>query len=147
MNNRDQNLTLLPDVLFLLGALATVPEIKTFIGELRGIEACLDLLTRCLKNTVDNTGPVQTNACLALASITIGHGPNIAQFVNASGIETNIKVMQQSMSDVCQYDVANAASVLMCNLCFRRDDVKKLFGDKAGPKTITEVMSYTLYET
>lgn len=140
VSNPSQNLTLLPDVLFLLGALATVQEIKTLVGELRGVEACLDLLTRCLKNTADDTTAVQTNACLALANITIGHGPNIAQFTAARGIEINIEVMERSMEVTQYYDVANAASVLMCNLCYRRDDIKKLFGNKGGPKTVTETI-------
>lgn len=139
ISNINTDLTLLPDVLFLLGALATVPEIKTLIGELNGVEACLDLLRRCMKNTKDNTSPVQTNACLALANITINHGPNISKFVAAKGVEMNVEVMNNSMASKTDYDVANAASVLMCNLCYRRDDIKQLFGGKGGPPAVTNV--------
>lgn len=139
VNNRQTDLTLLPDVLFLLGALATIPEVKTLLGELKGVEACLDLVRRCLKNTTDNTSPVQTNACLALANMTISHGPNIAKFIAAKGIEVNVEVMEHSMATKSDYDVANASSVLMCNSCYRRDDVKELFGAKKGPPAVTNV--------
>lgn len=147
VNDVNSDLTLLPDVLFLMGALGTVPEVKTLMGELKGIEACLDLLRRSIKNTTDNTSPVQTNACLALANITISHGPNIAKFVAAKGVEMNVEVMENSMSSKTDYDVANAASVLMCNLCYRRDDIKQTFGGKGGPPALTAVRSFNFLVT
>lgn len=139
VNNVNTDITLLPDVLFLLGALATVPQVQILIGELKGVEACLDLLSRCLKNTTDNTSPVQTNTCLALANITISNNQNTMKLVAAKGIELNIEVMENSMKTKADYDVANAAGVLMCNLCYRQDEVKQIFGKKGGPPAITNV--------
>lgn len=74
--DKNARLDLLPDVLFLLAALAVVPEIKTMIGELKGVEGCLDLLVRSLKNPA-GTAAVQTNDCLAMGAITLGHGANL----------------------------------------------------------------------
>lgn len=66
------DIALLPDVLFLLGSLAVVPEIKTKIGELEGVTACHDLLNRSLPNP--QATAVVTNTCLAFANICIGKG-------------------------------------------------------------------------
>lgn len=139
VNNPTTNLLLLPDVLYLLGSLASIPEVKNLVGELNGVEACLGLLVRCLKNTTDNTAPVQTNCCLALANFTVGHHANTSKLVAAKGIELNVEVMEKSMEASKDYDISNAASVLMCNLCFRRDDVKQAFGKKGGPTAVTNV--------
>lgn len=64
------DIALLPDVLFLLGSLAVVPEIKTKIGELDGVTACNELLNRSLPNP--QATAVVTNTCLAFANICIG---------------------------------------------------------------------------
>lgn len=140
INKKNADLELLPDVLFLLGTLAVVPEIKTMIGELKGIEACLDLIRRCLKDVKVSTSRVQTNACLALANITIGHGPNIAKFTAAKGQDLNVEVLQKSMAKAQEYDIANGASILMCNTCFKRDDQKEFYGKKGAPDAVMQTI-------
>jgi hypothetical protein len=114
-------------------------EIKTLIGQLSGVEAIINLIVRCINNTSEPTSNVLINACLALANITISHSSNISKFVASKGIEISIQVLNFSMEGSVNYNVANAVSVLMCNVSYRRDDVKKLYGDKKGPKSITEV--------
>eukprot|EP00917_Polyrhabdina_sp_WS-2016_P004717 GHVP01010878.1.p1 GENE.GHVP01010878.1~~GHVP01010878.1.p1 ORF type:complete len:1102 (-),score=199.83 GHVP01010878.1:3916-6732(-) len=141
VNRKDADLLALPDVLFLIGVLAMIPDIKNDFGELKCVEGVLDLIRKCLKNKVDDTAPVQTNACLALSNVCIGHGPNISRFVKDKGVELNVTVMEQSMvkkdkDEPVQYDVANAASVLMCNLSFKRDDMKEIFGKKKAPAAV-----------
>lgn len=132
---------LLKDVLYLIGALASVPEMKTLVGELRGVEACLELADRCIQGTFGVEGsPVITNACLALARLTIGHSPNTARFIAARGVEINVKAVNESAREGLDYDVGNGASVLMCNTCYRRDDLKEAFGKQGGPKAISEAI-------
>eukprot|EP01071_Lankesteria_metandrocarpae_P007663 Lankesteria_metandrocarpae@DN4742_c0_g2_i1.p1 len=133
---KDSNILLLPDVFFLLGTLAVVPQIKNLIGELKGVEACLDNLKRYLKVPMNDSGPVLTNCCLALANITGGHHQNVARFVKEKGLELNIQALTVSMQEAVFYDVANAASVLMCNLCYRRDDLKQEFGQRGAPTSV-----------
>ncbi|EZG69329.1 putative anonymous antigen-1 [Gregarina niphandrodes] len=130
INDKQARVDLLPDVLFLLAALAVVPEIKTLVGELKGVEACLDLLVRSMKNP-DHAAvsPVLTNDCLALSAITLGHGSNLQRFINTKGVELNIQAMSQTQNNgKLDFDVANAASLLMCNTCFKRDELKELYG-------------------
>ncbi|KAH0484910.1 MAG: uncharacterized protein KVP18_004735 [Porospora cf. gigantea A] len=145
VNDKNAQNRLLPDVLFLLGTLATVPAIKTQIGELGGVEACLGLLRRCLKNTEIDTAATQTNACLALANTTIGHGPNINRFVKDKGVELNMDVMANSMKigknkSKLDYDVANGAAVLVTNTCFKRNDMKEIYGKKGAVEYVIETI-------
>eukprot|EP00923_Selenidium_pygospionis_P019890 GHVN01034600.1.p1 GENE.GHVN01034600.1~~GHVN01034600.1.p1 ORF type:complete len:2578 (+),score=454.78 GHVN01034600.1:733-7734(+) len=123
IEDKNVDAALLPDVLFLLGSLAVVPEIKTKIGEIGGIQALIKLLERVhLDSTVS---AVVTNCCLALANITISHDKNIQIFTKLKGADLNVTTLKARAAD---YDVANAASVLLCNLCYKREDMKKLFG-------------------
>eukprot|EP01054_Gregarina_sp_Poly1_P008217 Gregarina_sp_Poly_1__8216@NODE_477_length_8073_cov_152_830877_g386_i0_p1_GENE_NODE_477_length_8073_cov_152_830877_g386_i0NODE_477_length_8073_cov_152_830877_g386_i0_p1_ORF_typecomplete_len2623_score466_04KAP/PF05804_12/4_4e02KAP/PF05804_12/1_9KAP/PF05804_12/0_0024KAP/PF05804_12/17KAP/PF05804_12/3_3e02KAP/PF05804_12/5_2e02KAP/PF05804_12/0_00038KAP/PF05804_12/0_014Arm_2/PF04826_13/0_05Arm_2/PF04826_13/2_5Arm_2/PF04826_13/77Arm_2/PF04826_13/2e03Arm_2/PF04826_13/5Arm_2/PF04826_13/7_6e02Arm_2/PF04826 len=141
--DKTARLDLLPDVLFLLAALAVVPEIKTMIGELKGVEECLDLLQRSLKASPEGMAAVQTNCCLALSAITLGHGANLQRFVQHKGLELNIQVMDAAMDDgnKLEYDVANAASLLMCNTCFKRDEMKEMYGKKGACQAVMRTIN------
>eukprot|EP00923_Selenidium_pygospionis_P001038 GHVN01001571.1.p1 GENE.GHVN01001571.1~~GHVN01001571.1.p1 ORF type:complete len:2595 (+),score=325.02 GHVN01001571.1:17885-25669(+) len=123
IEDRNVDPVLLPDVLFLLGSLAVVPEIKTKIGEIGGIQAIVQLLERVYEDKA--VSAVVTNSCLALANITISHDKNIQIFTKLKGADLNVSVLRARADD---FDVANAASVLLCNLCYKREDMKKLFG-------------------
>eukprot|EP01053_Blabericola_migrator_P012968 Blabericola_migrator_1__12967@NODE_85_length_14814_cov_131_925612_g76_i0_p1_GENE_NODE_85_length_14814_cov_131_925612_g76_i0NODE_85_length_14814_cov_131_925612_g76_i0_p1_ORF_typecomplete_len2624_score585_46Arm_2/PF04826_13/13Arm_2/PF04826_13/13Arm_2/PF04826_13/0_17Arm_2/PF04826_13/0_13Arm_2/PF04826_13/20Arm_2/PF04826_13/2_4e02Arm_2/PF04826_13/1_1e03Arm_2/PF04826_13/1Arm_2/PF04826_13/5_6e05KAP/PF05804_12/9_8e02KAP/PF05804_12/0_005KAP/PF05804_12/34KAP/PF05804_12/35KAP/PF05804_12/3_4e02KAP/PF05804_1 len=141
--DKTARIDLLPDVLFLLAALAVVPEIKTMIGELKGVEECLDLLQRSLKNPVEGVAAVETNDCLALSAITLGHGANLQRFVANKGLELNIQAMDAAMADgnKLEYDVANAASLLMCNTCFKRDEMKEMYGKKGACQAVMRTIN------
>nr|CEL69917.1 TPA: anonymous antigen-1, putative [Neospora caninum Liverpool] len=130
------DVALLPDVLFLLGSLAVVPEIKTKIGELNGIAACTDLLNRSLPKP--NTAPVVTNVCLAFANICIGHKKNTEIFSKLGGPALNVKVLNDRGHE---YDVCNAASVLLCNLLYKNESMKKLLGTNGAPAALVKGLS------
>ncbi|KFH17871.1 putative anonymous antigen-1 [Toxoplasma gondii MAS] len=130
------DMALLPDVLFLLGSLAVVPEIKTKIGELNGIAACTDLLQRALPKP--NTAPVVTNVCLAFANICIGHKKNTEIFSKLGGPALNVKVLNDRGHE---YDVCNAASVLLCNLLYKNESMKKLLGTNGAPAALVKGLS------
>lgn len=128
------DIALLPDVLFLLGSLAVVPEIKTKIGELNGVHACTELLQRSLPNPAATA--VLTNVCLAFANICIGHKKNTEIFAKLGGPDLNVKVLNQRGHE---YDVCNAASVLLCNLLYKNEAMKKYLGTNGAPAALVKV--------
>ncbi|PHJ24002.1 anonymous antigen-1 [Cystoisospora suis] len=130
------DIALLPDVLFLLGSLAVVPEIKTKIGELNGVHACTELLQRSLPNPAATA--VLTNVCLAFANICIGHKKNTEIFAKLGGPDLNVKVLNQRGHE---YDVCNAASVLLCNLLYKNETMKKYLGTNGAPAALVKGLS------
>lgn len=134
---RPVDLTMLPDVLFLFGSLGVVPEIKTSIGEKGGIEACIKLLRFALFDV--NATAVVTNCCLAMANICIGHKRNISLFAKLKGEDLNVEVLNTRGND---YDISNAGSVLLCNLLFKSEEMKKLYGVNGAPATLVQCLKY-----
>lgn len=130
------DMALLPDVLFLLGSLAVVPEIKTKIGELKGVDACTDLLHRTIDNPA--AAPVVTNVCLAFANVCIGHKKNTDIFSKLGGPDLNVRVLNERGHE---YDVCNAASVLLCNLLYKNENMKKLLGTNGAPAALVKGLS------
>eukprot|EP01053_Blabericola_migrator_P003639 Blabericola_migrator_1__3638@NODE_208_length_11399_cov_361_320155_g179_i0_p1_GENE_NODE_208_length_11399_cov_361_320155_g179_i0NODE_208_length_11399_cov_361_320155_g179_i0_p1_ORF_typecomplete_len2709_score643_44KAP/PF05804_12/0_0098KAP/PF05804_12/84KAP/PF05804_12/3_5e02KAP/PF05804_12/0_94KAP/PF05804_12/5_2e02KAP/PF05804_12/0_043KAP/PF05804_12/0_00018Arm_2/PF04826_13/1_6Arm_2/PF04826_13/1_6e02Arm_2/PF04826_13/9_9e02Arm_2/PF04826_13/1_2e03Arm_2/PF04826_13/73Arm_2/PF04826_13/0_07Arm_2/PF04826_13/6_6 len=126
------------DILFCLGSMACVVAIKTAIGQEQGVEKIVDLLKRCdrVPNKTPDVSKTQQNACLTLGALVMLHGPNANAFGAARGIDLAIKILRNSMIGRCDYDVANAASVLMTNLSFQRDDFKELLGKKGAPSAL-----------
>ncbi|PFH34228.1 putative anonymous antigen-1 [Besnoitia besnoiti] len=130
------DIALLPDVLFLLGSLAVVPEIKTKIGELNGVSACTDLLKRSLPNPA--AAAVVTNVCLAFANICIGHKKNTEIFSKLGGPDLNVRVLNERGHE---YDICNAASVLLCNLLYKNEVMKKFLGTNGAPAALVKGLS------
>ncbi|KAL8436218.1 hypothetical protein Efla_003748 [Eimeria flavescens] len=130
------DLALLPDVLFLLGSLAVVPEIKTKIGELDGVTACSELLHRSLPNP--HATAVVTNTCLAFANICIGHKKNTELFHKLGGPDLTVKVLNERCKE---YDVSNAASVLLCNLLYKNEAMKQYLGTNGAPAALVKGLS------
>ncbi|KAH0483584.1 MAG: hypothetical protein KVP17_002375, partial [Porospora cf. gigantea B] len=143
VNDKTAPIKLLPDALFLLGSLSVVPDIKDLIGKINGITSIVNLIDRQLKNTKDPLVDVQrviANAQLAMSSTNMIHDANSKQFVDAKGIQQNIAVMDTAMDNMTGYEVANASSVLMCNMLFRRDDLKETYGKRKGPNAIMKII-------
>ncbi|CDJ64851.1 LOW QUALITY PROTEIN: hypothetical protein, conserved [Eimeria necatrix] len=130
------DLALLPDVLFLLGSLAVVPEIKSKIGELNGVTACFELLQRSLPNP--QATAVVTNTCLAFANICIGHKKNTELFHKLGGPDLTVRVLNERCTE---YDVCNAASVLLCNLLYKNEAMKQHLGTNGAPAALVKGLS------
>lgn len=139
LQNVNSDIALLPDVLFLLGSLAVVPEIKTKIGELDGVTACNELLQRSLANP--QATAVVTNTCLAFANICIGHKKNTELFHKLGGPDLTVRVLNERCKE---YDVCNAASVLLCNLLYKNELMKHHLGTNGAPAALVKV-SYSRY--
>eukprot|EP00920_Eleutheroschizon_duboscqi_P034335 GHVT01082512.1.p1 GENE.GHVT01082512.1~~GHVT01082512.1.p1 ORF type:complete len:1288 (-),score=358.80 GHVT01082512.1:657-4220(-) len=135
VNDAKADLAVLPDVLFLMGSLAVIPEIKTKIGTIGGIEAVVKLMNRQLAN--DEALPVITNSCLALANICIGHKKNNATFIKVKGPEITVAVLNARAGAL---DVVNAASVLVCNLLYKNEENKILFGQNGTPAALVKAL-------
>eukprot|EP00922_Rhytidocystis_sp_ex-Travisia-forbesii_P027352 GHVS01040084.1.p1 GENE.GHVS01040084.1~~GHVS01040084.1.p1 ORF type:complete len:2151 (+),score=222.55 GHVS01040084.1:985-7437(+) len=131
IDRRPPDVGLLPDVLFLYGSMGVVPEIKTKIGELGGIQSCVSLLGACMSDPLATAA--MTNCCLALANICIAHKKNISIFAKLKGQDLNVEVLNQRGNE---YDIANAASVLLCNMLYKNEDMKKLYGVNGAPAAL-----------
>ena len=116
-----------------------MPEIKTKIGELDGVTACNELLQRSLANP--QATAVVTNTCLAFANICIGHKKNTDLFHKLGGPDLTVRVLNERCKE---YDVCNAASVLLCNLLYKNELMKHHLGTNGAPAALVKV-SYSRY--
>ncbi|SBS86760.1 conserved Plasmodium protein, unknown function [Plasmodium malariae] len=135
INSTDTDKIIYPDVLFLVGSLSVVKEIKTQIGEIKGVDACVSLLYRSLNK--EEMEPTITNSCLALANMCIDHKVNSSIFCNLKGPDLNVQILREYRSN---FDVTNAASVLLCNILFRNEDMKKTYGTNGAPAELVECL-------
>ncbi|CAD2095993.1 conserved Plasmodium protein, unknown function [Plasmodium vinckei lentum] len=135
INSLQTDKILYPDVLFLIGSLAIVKEIKTQIGELKGIHACVSLLLRYIN--VESMEPTITNCCLALANMCIDHKENSSIFSSLKGPDINVRILREYRSN---FDVVNGASVLLCNILFRNEEMKKTYGVNGAPGELVECL-------
>lgn len=135
INNIETDKIIFPDVLFLIGSLSVVKEIKIQIGELKGIDACVNLLLRSIN--VEKMEPTITNCCLALANMCIDHKGNSSIFCNLKGPDVNVKILKLYRSN---FDVTNGASVLLCNILFRNEEMKKQYGINGAPAELVECL-------
>eukprot|EP00923_Selenidium_pygospionis_P039226 GHVN01068294.1.p1 GENE.GHVN01068294.1~~GHVN01068294.1.p1 ORF type:complete len:734 (+),score=62.79 GHVN01068294.1:115-2316(+) len=138
LNDKSKSNMLLGDVAFVVGSLGVVPEVKTMIGEARGIEALINLLTRSYKDPPPNSVP--TNTCLALGNLVMQHEGNNKKFEKLKGPQLNITVMQVKAAEN-DHEVVNGCSVLLCNACYQNDNMKGCYGTKKAPKCIVDAMS------
>eukprot|EP01069_Polyplicarium_translucidae_P011790 Polyplicarium_translucidae@DN442_c0_g1_i1.p1 len=111
-------------------------------GDLKGVEACLDLIRRWRPTKGVQSSSIQTNSCLALANICFAHPSNTQRFLGARGALLNVECMDQAMrTDTFDWNLANGASVLMCNLSFKRDDIKELYGKNGAVQAVMATIS------
>ncbi|KAF7455702.1 putative anonymous antigen-1 [Cryptosporidium felis] len=129
---------ILPDVLYLLGSLAIIPDIKSDIGESGGIDSICELLRASLKMPPEQISPTVTNGCLALANLTIQHSGNKQLFTKSKGPEI-IKSLFGSY--IGYWDVINSLGVLIVNLGYKKDETKKELGSSGIPGVIVQFLN------
>ncbi|KAJ1606864.1 ARM repeat-containing protein, partial [Cryptosporidium canis] len=128
----------LPDVLYLLGSLAIIPNIKSEIGENGGIDSICELLKASIKMPPEQISPTVTNGCLALANLTIQHTNNKQIFTKSKGPEM-IKTLFNSY--IGYWDVINSLGVLIVNLGYKKDETKKELGSCGIPGVIVQFLN------
>lgn len=117
-----------------------MPEIKLLLIELNAVQAFVDLLKRAMKNRNEHWAAAATNTCLALANLTIKNDDALDRFVSLGGIQVVIQVLESAMDrDKWDYDISNAAAILITNLCYKNDYMKEQFGSEAVPRVLTHV--------
>lgn len=136
--DKESNPAILPDVLFLIGALSSVPSLKNHFGEIRGIERILDLIRRAYKHEGFHVSEVVGNSCLALANLCIAHVHNTNRFNKYKGSELIVNVLRKR-GECNDARGVNSASALMCNLCFKNEDMKKSLGNHGACGALVEV--------
>jgi hypothetical protein len=62
----------------------------------------------------------------------------VVRFLNENGLQANVRVLQERGE---HFDETNAASALLTNACFRRDDIKEEYGrdDIGAPHALSYV--------
>ncbi|EEA08286.1 uncharacterized protein CMU_020300 [Cryptosporidium muris RN66] len=133
-----KDIVILPDVLYLLGSLAIIPDIKTQIGANNGIEAICDLLKASQKMQADQIAPTVTNGCLSLANITIQHTTNKQHFSKSKGPDI-VKGLYLTFLEY--WDVINALGMLVVNLGYKKDETKKELGAAGIPGAIIQFLN------
>eukprot|EP00917_Polyrhabdina_sp_WS-2016_P018089 GHVP01039040.1.p1 GENE.GHVP01039040.1~~GHVP01039040.1.p1 ORF type:complete len:2570 (-),score=521.82 GHVP01039040.1:59-7732(-) len=135
-------LEIIPDVLFVLGNIGVMPQIKDQMEHLKGIEQILDLIVRCRAMKVD-TSKIKTNACLSLSTLCMLHTTNTGTFCAKKGMELNISLLAESVTvKNKEWDVANGASILVCNISYKRDDLKQKYGQMKAPAAVMATISF-----
>ncbi|GAW81639.1 hypothetical protein, conserved [Plasmodium gonderi] len=135
ISNVETDKIIYPDVLFLIGSLSVVKDIKTQIGEMKGIDACVNLLLRSLN--VEKMEATITNCCLALANMCIDNKGNSNIFCALKGPDINVRILREYRSN---FDVTNGASVLLCNILFRNEDMKRTYGTNGAPVELVQCL-------
>lgn len=120
---KDFDNPLLIDGFFLLGVLSVDNRLKTIIGEQNGIEESLIILRNHMEDPPGEG--VITNSQLALANLVVGHRKNCNSFYRNGGLQLNVRVLNERGE---HFDETNAASALLTNACFRREDIKAAYG-------------------
>lgn len=128
----------LPDVLYLLGSLAIIPNIKNEIGENGGIDSICELLKASVKMPPEQISPTVTNGCLALANLTIQHTNNKAVFSRCKGQEIIKTLFTTYMG---YWDVINSLGVLIVNLGYKKDETKKELGASGIPAVVVQFLN------
>lgn len=145
VNDTSSDIRMLPDVFFLIGTLASIPQLKDALGELGAVEASQKFVNRerpNLNRGVEerDVAPAVTNALLSLGTLCAFHVGNTKRFCDMKGLEASVEIMSESMTDRTEYDVANASAVVLCNVSFRRDDMKEEYGRLKAPEAIMETV-------
>ncbi|KAK2197080.1 bifunctional Armadillo-type fold/Armadillo-like helical/Armadillo repeat-containing protein 6/Armadillo [Babesia duncani] len=130
------DVSVIPDALFLAGSLAVVQTIKNQICEQGMINSILDLMHKHVGNE-SSPNAIITNTCLALANACIGHKPSSECFVKLKGPEMNVRVLQEYRKI---YEITNGASILLCNLLYKNDNLKEYYGKIGAPAALVECL-------
>lgn len=130
---KDHDNQLLVDGFFLLGILAAYPKLKDAVYDANGVEESLKILRNHLDDP-PNVGVV-TNTLSALGNIVLDHRKNDNQFVKLEGHKTVVWILTNRGEN---FPEVNAASAVVANSSYKRDDVKAMYGTKdvGGPEAL-----------
>lgn len=129
---KSDDYTLIPDALFLAGSMAVIKQIKSQICDLGLLDGIVELMGRHVGNT-KSPNAIITNACLALANACIGHRQATDRFLHLKGPELNVHILREYSSI---YEVTNGASILLCNMLYKNDSLKDLYGKLKAPEAL-----------
>lgn len=138
------SLLLLPNVFFLIGSLAMIKAIKDRLTDLHTVEKVIQFIDRRKADlrAAEPSAPAVTNAMLAMGNLCVGDEKNTNEFKRLKGMEQSMEMMRVALVDgAIQYEIGNAAAVVLCNVSFQRDDVKRDYGSLQAPKTIMDTIS------
>lgn len=124
--------TLIPDALFLAGSMAVIKQIKAQICDLGLLDGVVDLMQRHI-GKMDSPNAIMTNACLALANACIGNKQATDRFLQLKGPELNVRILRDYST---VYEVTNGASILLCNMLYKNDSLKDLYGKLNAPQAL-----------
>ncbi|AFZ80529.1 hypothetical protein BEWA_033840 [Theileria equi strain WA] len=130
--------SVIPDALFLVGSLAVVPTMKNQIYEEKLLDSIIELVQRHLAETNDSTHAIVTNACLALANICVETKVTSERFIQLNGPKYNVDVLTK-FKDV--HEVVNGGSILLCNLLYKNDTLKELYGKNGAPAALVNCLT------
>lgn len=135
---KDFDNPLLVDGFFLLGILAGFPKLRSIIGQEGGVSETLTVLRNHLSD--GPTVGVITNTLSALGNIVLDHKKNDDEFVKLGGLKTAVWVLNNRGEN---FGEVNAASALIANSSYKRDDVKAMYGsaDVGGPAALAYAIS------
>uniref|UniRef100_A0A3B0MHG4 Anonymous antigen-1 n=1 Tax=Theileria annulata TaxID=5874 RepID=A0A3B0MHG4_THEAN len=126
---------LIPDALFLIGSMAIILEIKEEICNVQLLEKIVTVLVRYVKS--GSSSPIVTNCCLALANICVDFKTASDKFCSLNGPRLNLDVFVNFKSN---FEVANGSSILLCNLLYKNDKLKELYGKNGTPSALVECL-------
>ncbi|EZG43311.1 putative arginine N-methyltransferase [Gregarina niphandrodes] len=128
------------DTFFLLGILGHIWEFKDLVGQVGVVESTLNFIKEHQDEPPDApSSAAVTNALLALGAICVEHKENTNRFLAGRGIELSVNMIRRAKSEdstLIPYDRVNAAAVVLCNITFKRDDVKELYAKAKAPQAV-----------
>ncbi|EDO05668.1 uncharacterized protein BBOV_IV000700 [Babesia bovis T2Bo] len=131
-----EDYNLIPDALFLVGSMAVIKQIKTQICEVGLLDGIVQLMNRHVGNP-DSPNAIITNTCLALANACIGHKQATDRFMQLKGPEINVRILRD-YSEI--HEVTNGASILLCNMLYKNDAFKDVYGKLGAPEALVRCL-------
>eukprot|EP01054_Gregarina_sp_Poly1_P006730 Gregarina_sp_Poly_1__6729@NODE_361_length_9223_cov_159_738751_g298_i0_p1_GENE_NODE_361_length_9223_cov_159_738751_g298_i0NODE_361_length_9223_cov_159_738751_g298_i0_p1_ORF_typecomplete_len1985_score330_78Arm_2/PF04826_13/28Arm_2/PF04826_13/8_6Arm_2/PF04826_13/0_0017Arm_2/PF04826_13/31KAP/PF05804_12/5_7KAP/PF05804_12/6_7e05CDC14/PF08045_11/2_1CDC14/PF08045_11/1_2e02CDC14/PF08045_11/2e03VATPase_H_N/PF03224_14/7e02VATPase_H_N/PF03224_14/0_78Atx10homo_assoc/PF09759_9/5_7Atx10homo_assoc/PF09759_9/76Y len=128
-----------PDVLFLVGTLAPLGSMKDKFHGYKAVEKICNLLRRAYKQNGSFVSEVVTNACLALATLSVVHLPNTKAFQKRKGPELIVATLAHR-GQLNDHRSVNAACALLCNLCYKNEDMKVALGQEGACEAVVKAM-------
>ncbi|UKJ87650.1 hypothetical protein MACJ_000088 [Theileria orientalis] len=129
------NEAMIPDALFLIGSMAIILEIKEEICNIMLLDKIIELLERYIKTGSSNA--IVTNCCLALANICVDYKPASDKFMSMKGPQLNLDVFVNFKSS---HEVINGGSILLCNVLYKNDKLKEIYGKNGTPGALVECL-------
>ncbi|BAM38616.1 uncharacterized protein TOT_010000084 [Theileria orientalis strain Shintoku] len=129
------NEAMIPDALFLIGSMAIILEIKEEIVNILLLDKIIELLERYIK--MGSSNAIVTNCCLALANICVDYKPASDKFMAMKGPQLNLDAFVNFKSS---YEVINGASILLCNVLYKNDRLKEIYGKNGTPAALVECL-------